>query len=215
MRLMRSPFRSVRALRATARVPRQAMHQVGEVVKGLSAMSGLVRSTPVSSLNGPLGPHRRYAWASTSVADVKAVRKAHGGTFNDVVLAAITHGFRELLLSRGEEVDRVLRTLVPVSVRPRDASGKAVGDGTLRNQVSAMFAELPIGIAVLLSSLHRLTSQMEGLKESKQAVAAEGLSSMSGFAPSMLLALGMRLATRLPQRNVNRSEEHTSELQSL
>jgi WS/DGAT/MGAT family acyltransferase len=134
---------------------------------------------------------------------VKAVRKAHGGTFNDVVLAAITHGFRELLLSRGEEVDRVLRTLVPVSVRPRDASGKAVGDGTLHNQVSAMFAELPIGIADPVECLHAITSQMEGLKESKQAVAAEALTSMSGFAPSMLLALGMRLATRLPQRNVN------------
>jgi WS/DGAT/MGAT family acyltransferase len=179
------------------------MRQVGEVVKGLSAMSGLVRSTPVSSLNGPLGPHRRYAWASSSVADVKAVRKAHGGTFNDVVLAAITHGFRELLLSRGEEVDRVVRTLVPVSVRPRDASGKAVGDGTLHNKVSAMFAELPVGIADPVERLHAITLQMEGLKDSKQAVAAEALTSMSGFAPPMLLALGMRLATRLPQRNVN------------
>lgn len=203
MRLMRSPYEQVRALRATARVPRQAMRQVGEVVKGLSAMSGLVRSTPVSSLNGPLGPHRRYAWASSSVADVKAVRKAHGGTFNDVVLAAITHGFRELLLSRGEEVDRVVRTLVPVSVRPRDASGKAVGDGTLHNKVSAMFAELPVGIADPVERLHAITLQMEGLKDSKQAVAAEALTSMSGFAPPMLLALGMRLATRLPQRNVN------------
>ena len=35
-----------------------------------------------------------------------------------MVLAAITHGFRELLLARGESVDRVVRTLVPVSVRP-------------------------------------------------------------------------------------------------
>ena len=105
---------------------------------------GLVRPTPVSSLNGPIGPHRRYAWASTSVDDIKRVRKSLGGTFNDVVLAAITHGFRDLLLSRGESVDRVVRTLVPVSVRPRDASGRAVGDGTYENKVSAMFAELPV-----------------------------------------------------------------------
>ena len=90
------------------------------VTRGLSAMAGLVRPTPVSSLNGPIGPHRRYGWASTTVDDIKAVRKSLGGTFNDVVLAAITNGFRELLLSRGESVDRVVRTLVPVSVRPRD-----------------------------------------------------------------------------------------------
>ncbi len=44
---------------------------------------------------------------------------------------------------------------------------------------------------------------MAGLKESKEAVAGEALTSLSGFAPPMLLALGMRLATRVAQRNVN------------
>jgi WS/DGAT/MGAT family acyltransferase len=174
-----------------------------EVGQGVVAMAGLVRATPVSSLNGPLGPHRRYAWASTSVDDIKKVRKGLGGTFNDVVLASITNGFRELLLSRGEDIDRVVRTLVPVSVRPRDASGKAVGDGTYENRVSAMFAELPVNIEDPRERLHAITLQMEGLKDSKQAVAGEALTSMSGFAPPMLLALGMRLATRAAQRNVN------------
>ncbi len=64
-------------------------------------MTGLVRPTPPSSLNGPIGPHRRYAWASTSVDDIKEVRQRLGGTFNDVVLAVITSGFRDLLLSAG------------------------------------------------------------------------------------------------------------------
>jgi WS/DGAT/MGAT family acyltransferase len=166
-------------------------------------MAGLVRATPVSSLNGPIGPHRRYAWSSTSVDDIKKVRKRLGGTFNDVVLASITNGFRELLLSRGEDIDRVVRSLVPVSVRPRDASGKAVGDGTFENKVSAMFAELPVNIEDPVERLHAITVQMDGLKDSKQAVAGEALTSMSGFAPPMLLALGMRLATRAAQRNVN------------
>ena len=56
------------------------------------------------------------------------------------MLAAITDGFRELLQSRGESVDRVLRTLVPVSVR------RPGERGTYNNRVSAMFAELPVGI---------------------------------------------------------------------
>jgi len=201
--LLRSPYEQVRAVRAAARVPRQVLRRAEEVVQGLSAMTGLVRPPPVSSLNGPLGPHRRYAWASTSVDDIKAARRAHGGTFNDVVLAAITHGFRELLLARGESVDRVVRTLVPVSVRPRDVTGRAVGDGTFQNRVSAMFAELPVGIEDPVEALRAVSAQMEGLKESKQALAGEALTSMSGFAPPMLLALGMRLATRLPQHNIN------------
>ena len=202
-RLLRSPYEQIQALRAAAAVPRQAFGQAGEVVKGLSAMTGLVRRTPLSTLNGPLGSHRRYAWASTVVSDIKTIRKELGGTFNDVVLAAITNGFRELLLERGESVDRVVRSLVPVSVRARDDRGRAVGDGTLQNKVSAMFAELPVSITDAAERLRAVSSQMEGLKESKQAVAGEALTSMSGFAPPMLLALGMRLSTRIPQRNVN------------
>jgi diacylglycerol O-acyltransferase len=207
LNVVRSPYEQVRAVRASTSAAtgavRHALSHAAEVGQGVVAMAGLVRTPPVSSLNGPLGPHRRYAWASTTVDDVKKVSKALGGTFNDVVLASITNGFRELLLSRGEDVDRVVRSLVPVSVRPRDASGKAVGDGTYENKISAMFAELPVNIEDPVERLHAITRQMEGLKESKQAVAGEALTSMSGFAPPMLLALGMRLATRAAQRNVN------------
>lgn len=201
--LVRSPYEQFRALRARTRVPRQALGHLLEIGKGLTSMAGIVRPTPLSSLNGPLGPHRRYAWAQTTVDEVKRIRKGLGGTFNDVVLAAITRGFRDLLVARGESVDRVVRTLVPVSVRSRDASGLAVGDGTLQNKVSAMFAELPVGIEDPVERVAAITSQMEGLKESKEAVAGEALTSLSGFAPPMLLALGMRLASRVAQRNVN------------
>ena len=201
--VVRSPYEQVRAARAQARTVRRIAGYALEVAGGLFSLSGLVRPTPLSSLNGPLGPHRRYAWATTSVDEIKRVRKALGGTFNDVVLASITNGFRELLLSRDESVDRVVRTLVPVSVRPRDESGKAVGDGTFENKVSAMFAELPVDIDDPVLRLRAITDQMKGLKESSQAMAGEALTSMSGFAPPMLLALGMRLATRAGQRNVN------------
>jgi hypothetical protein len=183
-------------------MPRLALSRAGEVARGLSSMAGLIRPTPISSLNGPLGPHRRYAWAATTVDDIKRVRKGLGGAFNDVVLASITNGFRELLRSRGESVERVVRTLVPVSVRSRSPGAMAVGDGTLQNKVSAMFAALPVGIDDPAERLRAITLQMTGLKESKEAVAGEALTSLSGFAPPMLLALGMRLASRVAQRMV-------------
>ena len=201
--MARSPYEQLRALRAGTRAPRQAARQLGEVLRGVSNMAGLVRPTPLSSLNGPIGPHRRYAWASTTVDDIKKVRKSLGGTFNDVVLTAITRGFRDLLLSRDESVDRVVRTLVPVSIRPRDASGKAIGDGSYENKVSAMFAELPVGLADPVERLQVVGNQMAGLKDSKQAMAGEALTSLSGFAPPVLLAVGTRLASRAGQRNVN------------
>lgn len=198
-----SPYQQFRALRASTRVPRQAIESLREAGRGLTALSGLVVPTPQSSLNGPIGPQRRYDWAEATVDDVKRVRKAHGGTFNDVVLAVITAGFRQLLLARAETVDRVVRTMVPVSVRPRDERGVAVGDGSMSNRVSAMFAELPVGIADPVERLHAVSSQLEDLKESAQAVAGEALTSLSGFAPPALLALGARLATKAAQRNVN------------
>jgi WS/DGAT/MGAT family acyltransferase len=167
-------------------------------------MLGVARPTQWATLNGQIGPHRRYAWASTTLDDIKTVRRALGGTVNDVVLTLITGGFRELLLSRGEAVDgRSVRTLVPVSIRARDPGGTAVGDGTYDNKVSGMIAELPVAIEDPVVRLDAIRRQMSGLKESKQALAGEAITSLSGFAPPMLLALGIRVATRMPQRNVN------------
>lgn len=198
-----SPFEQMRAVRAATRVPRHAFEQLRDAGHGIAGMAGLIRPTVASSLNGPIGPHRRYDWAEATVDDIKRVRKSFGGSFNDVVLATITGGFRKLLESRGEEVDRVLRTMVPVSVRPRDARGVAVGDGNMSNKVSAMFAELPVGVADPVGRLHAVSAQLANLKESRQAVAGEALTSLSGFAPPALLALGARIATKAAQRNVN------------
>jgi WS/DGAT/MGAT family acyltransferase len=182
------------------------MHTIAgaqQVAKGLLNMAGVLRPTPPSSLNGPIGPHRRWAWASATVDEIKMIRHAVGGTFNDVVLAGITSGFRRLLESRGEPVDRVVRTMVPVSVRGRDESGRAVGDSVFNNKVSAMFADLPIDIRDPVSRLQMISAQMEGLKESREALAGQALTSMAGFAPSMLLSLGLRAATNISQRNLN------------
>jgi len=192
-----NPFVVAERLAATLRAPRQLAAVVADTSRGLVGFAGVTGRTQSSSLNGPLGPHRRWGWARSRLSEVKLVRQAFGGTVNDVVLAAITHGFRELLESRGESVDRVLRTLVPVSVR------RPGERGTYNNRVSAMFAELPVGIEYPVARLDSIRTQMAGLKESKQAVAGDTLASLSGFAPPMLLALGARLGSRLPQRTLN------------
>jgi len=201
--MARSPYEQFRAARSALRVPRNAAGQLLSVGRGLSAMVGMVRPTPASSLNGPIGPHRTWSWATAPVEDIRAVRREFGGTFNDVVLACITAGFRELLLTRGESADRIVRTMVPVSVRPRDSQGVAVGDGQLANKVSAMFAELPVYEADPVARLHEVSRQMAGLKDSQEAMAGEALTSLSGFAPPLLLALGGRIATKGSQRNLN------------
>jgi WS/DGAT/MGAT family acyltransferase len=200
---MRSPYEQFRALRSSTRISRQAWSQAADLTRGFVALAGTLQPPAVSSLNGPIGPHRRYSWASTSVDDVRKVRKAFGGSFNDVVLAATAGAFRQLLLSRGESVERPVRSLVPVSVRTRDTSGRAIGDGTLANKVSGMFADLPVGIEDPVERLAAVTSQMNYLKSSHEAVAAEALTSLGGFTPPAVLALGARVASKAPQRSYN------------
>jgi diacylglycerol O-acyltransferase / wax synthase len=192
-----NPFAAAERLAAALRAPRQLAALLEDTSRGLIGFAGVARPPARSSLNGPLGPHRRWSWARGRLSDVQRIRRALGGTVNDVVLAAITGGFRELLESRGEPVDRVLRTLVPVSVR---RTGER---GSYNNRVSAIFAELPIAISDPAQRLESIRAQMADLKESKQAVAGEVLTSLSGFAPAMLLALGARVASRLPQRSLN------------
>src|SRR5580698_1071535 len=58
--MVRSPYEQLRAARASTRVLRQSASYAKDVASGVVAMAGLVRATPVSSLNGPIGPHRRY-----------------------------------------------------------------------------------------------------------------------------------------------------------
>jgi diacylglycerol O-acyltransferase / wax synthase len=193
-----SPYEAARSVWAAARGPRRAAEQAAELARAMSSLGSLLRPAGGSSLNGPIGPHRRWAWARGRLADVKAIRQVHGGTVNDVVLAAIAGGFRDLLLGRGEAVaDRTVRTMVPVSVRtPAER-------GTYNNKVSAMFADLPVGIEDPVARLAAVHEQMQDLKDRRQAVAGSTLTSLSGFAPAMLLALGGRVATRTPQRAVN------------
>ncbi len=189
-----SPFEGLSSALSSPRAPAQ---RAVEAVQGLLTMSGLLRPPRVSSLNGPIGPHRRWDWARARLSAVKLVRDALGGTVNDVVLAAIAGGFRELLASRGERTDGVVRTLVPVSVRTAGEHAE------YNNRVSAVFADLPISVEDPVERLVSMTRQMEYLKRSHEAVAGDVLVGLSGFAPAMLLALSLRAVTRVPQRSVN------------
>ncbi len=194
-----SPEGQLEAIRDAVRRPRQTLGSVGEVARATLAAGPSLRPVASSSLIGPIGPHRRWSWASVRLTDVKEVRAALGGTVNDVVLTVIANGFRELLLARGEEIaeDQLVRTMVPVSVRRQGEKG------VYNNRVSAVFAGLPVGLADPTMRLERIRREMDGIKGSKQAVAGDVLTSMSGFAPPLLLALGSRLVTASPRLNMH------------
>jgi diacylglycerol O-acyltransferase / wax synthase len=194
-----SPAGQLEALRRIAGAPRETLRTLAETVRATAAAAPNMRPVSASSLTGPIGPHRRWSWADARLSDVKTIRSELGGTVNDVVLTLITNGFRELLDERGEHVpeDRVVRTMVPVSVRAKGEKG------VYDNRVSAVFARLPVGLTDPVQRLHSIRAEMDGIKESKQAVAGDVLTSMSGFAPPLLLAMGSRLVTLSPRLNMH------------
>ena len=123
------------------------------------------------------------------------VKNAFGGTVNDVVLAVVAGALRQWLHSRGVRTQGLeLRALVPVSVRHRDAVQNGVG-----NRLAVMRGPLPVYVEDPVQRLAVVAAAMDDLKESKQAVGAEVLTSMQQFAPPTVLAQASRLnfSTRL------------------
>jgi diacylglycerol O-acyltransferase / wax synthase len=60
------------------------------------------RASGTSLNRGRIGLDRRLALVHGDLADARTIARAHGGTVNDVVLAAVAGGLRDLLLARGE-----------------------------------------------------------------------------------------------------------------
>src|SRR3954468_9640351 len=97
-----SPYEGLRTAAAGLRGPRTLARNVVRGARGVSRTATLLRPTPATALNGPLRPHRPRGWGGGGLGGGQAVRQGIGGTVNDVVLASITAGFRELLAARGE-----------------------------------------------------------------------------------------------------------------
>jgi diacylglycerol O-acyltransferase len=194
--LVEAPFVRARGMAGWLTRPRVLAGRVLDTARGLAAMTPLLAPPPTSVLTGPIGPHRRWDFAHATLAEVKQVRAALGGTVNDVVLAIVTRGLRDLLLATGEPVDgRDVRALIPVSVRPDDA--RNVYD----NRVSSMFAMLPVGIADPIERLGAVRARLSALKASKEADAGAAVIGLADFTPPVLHALAARLVVHR-QRNV-------------
>ena len=167
---------------------RTAAEGIGEIV-----WAGM-NPAPATPLNVDIGPHRRFVGVRNELRDFKTVKDAFGGTVNDVVLTVVSGALREWLRRRGVRTEGLeLRALVPVSIRADHEHG------TLGNRIAAMRGPLPVYIEDPVERLRAVSSAMDDLKASKQAVGAEVLAGVQNFAPPTILAQASRLnfSTRL------------------
>ena len=196
--LVSAPLDAARATAGALSHPERAAGQIGKAVTGLGAVvaAGL-QAAPTSAYNVPIGPHRRFAWVDGDLAQFKAIKTALGGTVNDIVLSVVAGALRKHMLANGHEVDGIeLKAMVPMSVRA-DAERGALG-----NRVTAMYAPLPVHAADPVERFQIVHEAMKGLKESGQAVGAEMITQLAGFAPPTVLSQASRLQSSQRMFNV-------------
>lgn len=152
-------------------------------------------ATPIGPLRAEIGTQRRYGSAYAKLSDLKVIRRAHGGTVNDVVLAIVSGALRAWLMTRGEAVTTasVVKVMVPVSVRNEEGAGGG-------NRVAAFIVDLPVGEADPIVRLQRVSFDMAQHKESGKMLGAEAIVALAGFAPPTLHAMGARLGSELGTR---------------
>ena len=191
------PAREALALTDAMADPAGAARQVTDTARALAKLTPAMRPATGSSLSGHIGRQRRYTWARASLDDVKAIKRKLGGTVNDVALAAISGGFRTLLLARGEEPGpHMVRSLVPVSVR---APGE---EDVYNNQVSAVLADLPVHLADPVERLAAVQAELLALNTSREAEAGEALTAVGRYTPFPVASWWVRLGFALPQRDI-------------
>jgi len=176
------------ALGAVSR-PAEALDRAREVAAGLGEVALTALSAPPDTpFNVPPGPHRRVGVVRADLDELKLVKDAFGTTVNDVVLAVVTGALAYFLQSRGRRTDGVeLKAAIPISVRSGDQRG------ALGNQLTQVMAPLPVFLDDPVARLQYVKQAMDGLKESRQALAASAIASLQGFAPPTLHAQASRL----------------------
>lgn len=191
------PAELARTIRSAMRGPRQAVGRATTLTRQLATMVNRDLIATPTSLNGPVGRHRRFETVRVPLDDVKEVRRALGGTVNDVVLAGVAGGLREFFAARGELTEGLTcKAFCPVSVRA-DAEHLQLG-----NKVSGMFVPLHLGEPDPVARLEAIRVVTADLKEREQAVGAAFLVGLTEYAAPTLLGLAARVTHRQPFFNL-------------
>ncbi|WP_328604116.1 wax ester/triacylglycerol synthase family O-acyltransferase [Amycolatopsis sp. NBC_00345] len=185
-----------------------AVATLGKVAETLGGVASTLRTVVSPAPSGPLNVRvsggRLFSVVRTRLEDFRKVRAEHGGTVNDVVLAAITGALREWLLSRGSSLTptATVRALVPMAVRDAETAEFST-PALVGNQVAAFLIDLPVGEPNAVLRLQHIGHAITEHLESGRSVAARGLLKVGGFAPATLHSLGARAAGSLSGRIFN------------
>lgn len=187
--------------RVGARLARRAVPALGSISRNFAVgLPGVKRrddvlsrpavGAPRTPFNGIITPHRRWAFGSLPLSDVKLVKNALGATVNDVVMTLCAGALRRWLIDHDALPDGPLLAMVPVSVRVEGERG--VGG----NRVSAMVAVLPTDESDPLRRLEAMRAEMTVAKQEHGALPADLLQDFAQFTPPSVLGVASQVAAR-------------------
>ena len=158
-----------------------------------SSDSALWYTAPRTILNGLIAGQRRVAIQSFSLEEFKQVGHALGTPLNDVVLSICAGALRRYLLDRDALPGRSLNACLPVSVRPKDDTGKS------GNVFATMMCSLGTHIEDPLERIRFVNrSTSEGKKEYAR-MSEKSILGISMIAGAPLVAGQMlRIADKMP-----------------
>ncbi|MFE9843749.1 wax ester/triacylglycerol synthase domain-containing protein [Streptomyces goshikiensis] len=162
------------ALRRLPGVFASRVHDLGQALEigAAVARAGLPLGVPDALVAAEPGPgagagSRSVAGLALDLDEVNLIRKAAGGTVNDVLIALVAGALRRWLAERGDPLPRGAgpRALIPVS---RRRPGAAPGGG---NRLSGYLLRLPLAED---DPLRRLYAVRAGMDRNKEAGPARG-----------------------------------------
>ncbi len=146
----------------TISLARSALPAWGEVL--------LEKPAPRTSLNRPVGDERRLAVVSGRLDLTKRIAHVHHAKVNDVVLAAVAGGLRQLLASRGEDVDGLVQRAMVTISHHEERPGEAQG-----NKPGWMMVPLPVGEPDPVARLELIAAETGARKDSARPEAGSGI----------------------------------------
>jgi len=207
--LVRAPDRMVRTAIRTVRMLSQSNEALSTAVAtlGLDRLpvagdllrrrSAAVDADPIPQTPAPrtpfnrsITPHRRYAYFSMSLDEVKRVKSAAGTTLNDVVMAISAGALRRYLEEKKELPADPLVAMVPVSVRT-DAEKHAY-----TNRVGSILCTLATDLDDPLERLQRIHEAMSNAKRAQEAVPANLLQDWTQVTTPALISQAARIIAR-------------------
>jgi len=143
---------------------------------------------PRTRFNRKISAHRRFAFASLPLDDVKALKNELGIKVNDVVVALCATAVRDWLLDRDELPKEPLVALVPASVRTEEERG------TFGNKVTGMILPIPTDVADPRERLMRAHELLKAGKAQNAGLPASLMTDVSNFLPPALFSRASRVA---------------------